>query len=54
MLQECNISVGRIVSLGALGETNPAVSNQSASGKAQNRRVEVKLLINKGIAGGAN
>lgn len=52
LLQECSIPVGRIVAPGALGETNPATSNESASGKAQNRRVEVKLLINKGIVGG--
>ena len=52
LLQECGIPVGRIVAPGALGETNPAASNESASGKAENRRVEVKLLINKGIAGG--
>ena len=51
LLQECRVPVGRIVSPGALGETNPAASNETASGKAQNRRVEVKLLLNKGIAG---
>src|SRR5262249_9425770 len=53
LLQECAIPVGRIVSPGALGETNPAASNESASGRAENRRVDVKLLINKGIAGGS-
>ena len=52
LLQDCGIPVGRIVAPGALGETNPAASNESASGKSQNRRVEAKLLINKGIAGG--
>lgn len=50
LLQECGIPVGRIVAPGALGETNPAASNESPSGRAENRRVEVKLLINKGIA----
>jgi OOP family OmpA-OmpF porin len=53
LLQECSIPVGRIVSPGALGETNPAASNEVASGRSENRRVEVKLLINKGIAGGS-
>lgn len=52
LLQECGIPVGRIVSPGALGETNPAASNETQSGRAENRRTEVKLLINKGIAGG--
>ncbi len=52
LLQECAIPVGRILSPGALGETNPAASNEDVSGRADNRRVEVKLLINKGITGG--
>ena len=51
LIQECSIPVGRIVSPGALGETNPAASNESKEGRAQNRRAEVKLLINKGISG---
>jgi len=52
LLQDCGIPVGRIVAPGAMGETNPATSNESASGRAENRRVEVKLLLNKGVAGG--
>ena len=51
LLQECNVPVGRIVSPGAMGESNPAASNESASGRGENRRAEVKLLVNKGIAG---
>lgn len=50
LLQDCGVPVGRIVAPGAMGETNPAASNESASGRSQNRRVEVKLLVNKGIA----
>jgi OmpA-OmpF porin, OOP family len=50
LLQECNIPVGRIVAPGAMGETNPAASNETASGRSDNRRAEVKLLVNKGIA----
>ena len=49
LLQECAIPVGRIVAPGAMGETNPAASNETSSGRGQNRRVEVKLLVNKGI-----
>jgi len=52
LLQDCGIPVGRIVAPGALGETNPTASNESVSGRAENRRAEVKLLINKGIAAG--
>jgi OOP family OmpA-OmpF porin len=51
LIQECGVPVGRIVSPGALGETNPAASNESKEGRSQNRRAEVKLLINKGISG---
>ena len=51
LLQECGIPVGRIVAPGALGETNPVADNETSEGQAQNRRAEVKLLINKGIAG---
>lgn len=54
LLQECGIPVGRIVSPGAMGETNPAASNETKEGQAQNRRADVKLLINKGIAGGGS
>jgi OOP family OmpA-OmpF porin len=52
LLQECSVPVGRIVSPGAMGETNPAASNETTSGRSENRRAEVKLLVNKGIAGG--
>jgi OmpA-OmpF porin, OOP family len=51
LLQECGIPVGRIVTPGAMGESNPVASNETAQGQAQNRRADVKLLINKGIAG---
>jgi OmpA-OmpF porin, OOP family len=51
LLQDCNVPVGRIVAPGAMGETNPAASNESSSGRGQNRRTEVKLLVNKGVVG---
>jgi len=56
LLQECSVPVGRIVAPGAMGETNPAASNETSSGRSENRRAEVKLLVNKGIggAGGEN
>jgi outer membrane protein OmpA-like peptidoglycan-associated protein len=34
-----------------MGETNAAASNESAQGRAENRRVVVKVLVNKGING---
>jgi OmpA-OmpF porin, OOP family len=54
LLQECNVPVGRIVAPGAMGETNPVASNETASGRADNRRAEVKLLVNKGIVVASN
>jgi OOP family OmpA-OmpF porin len=50
LLQECNIPVGRIVAPGAMGEASPVASNETPSGRSDNRRAEVKLLVNKGIA----
>jgi OOP family OmpA-OmpF porin len=52
LLQECGVPVGRVLAPGAMGETNPAASNEDPSGRAENRRVDVKLLLNKGVAGG--
>jgi OmpA-OmpF porin, OOP family len=52
LLQDCGVPVGRILAPGAMGESNPAGSNESPSGRAENRRVDVKLLLNKGVASG--
>lgn len=51
LIQQCNVPVRHIVAPGAMGEYQPAASNESAEGRAQNRRVEVKVLVNKGISG---
>jgi OOP family OmpA-OmpF porin len=51
LLQDCSIPVGRIVAPGAMGESNPVASNETTSGRTENRRADVKLLVNKGIAG---
>jgi OmpA-OmpF porin, OOP family len=51
LMRECNVPVWRIVAPGAMGEFQPAASNESASGREENRRVEVKILVNKGMAG---
>jgi outer membrane protein OmpA-like peptidoglycan-associated protein len=34
-----------------MGEYGAAASNETKEGRADNRRVEVKILVNKGIAG---
>jgi OmpA-OmpF porin, OOP family len=51
LLQDCNIPVRHIVAPGAMGEADPAAPNETAKGRADNRRVEVKVLVNRGLAG---
>ena len=51
LVRDCGVPVGRIVAPGAMGESNPAASNEIPSGRGENRRTEVKLLVNKGIVG---
>jgi outer membrane protein OmpA-like peptidoglycan-associated protein len=34
-----------------MGEAAPSASNETKAGRAENRRVEVKVLVNKGLAG---
>jgi OOP family OmpA-OmpF porin len=51
LLQNCNVPVRHIVAPGAMGEAAPAASNETKAGRAENRRVEVKVLLNRGLAG---
>jgi OmpA-OmpF porin, OOP family len=50
-LVQHGVPIRHVVAPGAYGESNAVASNETASGRAENRRVEVKVLINKGIAG---
>jgi len=51
LLQNCNVPVRHIIAPGAMGEAAPVASNETAQGRAENRRVEVKVLVNKGLSG---
>jgi OmpA-OmpF porin, OOP family len=52
LIQNCNVPVRRIVAPGAMGTAEAAAPNETAQGRAANRRVEVKVLVNRGLAGG--
>ena len=47
--QSGGIPILHIVAPGAMGTSNPVASNETAQGRAENRRVEVKVLLNKGM-----
>jgi len=49
MVENHQIPLRRIVTPYGFGETNPVADNTSRDGRAQNRSVEVKLLVNKGL-----
>ena len=51
LIQDCNVPVRHVIAPGAMGEAAPVASNETASGRAENRRVEVKVLLNKGVSG---
>jgi len=51
LMQEGNVPIRHIVAPGAMGEYGAAAPNETKAGRAENRRVEVKILVNKGIAG---
>ena len=50
-MQQGNVPVRHIVAPGAMGEYGQAAPNETAAGRAESRRVEVKVLVNKGIVG---
>ena len=51
LMQQGNVPIRHIVAPGAMGEYGAAAPNETKAGRAENRRVVVKVLVNKGIAG---
>ena len=51
LMQQGKVPVRHIVAPGAMGEYGSVAPNETKEGRAENRRVEVKVLVNKGIAG---
>ena len=52
LLQNCHVPLRHIVAPGAMGVADPAAPNETPDGRAENRRVDVKVVVNKGVAGG--
>jgi outer membrane protein OmpA-like peptidoglycan-associated protein len=47
-----NIPMRRILAPAGYGSTHPDATNTDPQGRALNRRVDVKVLVNKGMAEG--
>lgn len=51
LIQDCKVPVRHVVAPGAMGTADPTASNETSDGRSENRRVEVKVLVNRGVAG---
>jgi len=47
--QECGVALSRVLAPVAMGASSPVAPNETAQGRAENRRVTVKVAVNRGI-----
>lgn len=47
--QECDVALSRVLTPIAMGASNPVAPNETAQGRAENRRATVKIGVNRGI-----
>jgi len=50
LMQQGGVPVRRILAPGAMGEYGNSAPNETKTGRAENRKVEVKILVNKAFA----
>ncbi len=48
--QSCDLGMSRVLAPVAMSTAKPVAPNETAQGKAENRRVTVKVAVNRGIA----
>ena len=53
IIQQAGVPLTRILAPAAMGTTEQVADNHTRSGQAQNRRVVVTIVVNKGITGGS-
>jgi OmpA-OmpF porin, OOP family len=51
LIQQANVPLTAMLAPGAMGESRQVGSDKTETGQAENRRVVVRALLNKGIAG---
>jgi outer membrane protein OmpA-like peptidoglycan-associated protein len=47
--QECDVALSRVLTPIAMGASNPVASNETAQGRAENRRATARIGLNRGI-----